>query len=554
MAGRPRYTAADVPYFLERDTITGNAARPRREQRRPAREPSRYRDDEDLIPLQDRGFYPPLSHQFNSPNPQEPSRRGRQYHAPSPSDSYDAETEFGRCGRRSTHCPPLYDDAVDDESIFDHERRRGFRRHDLGNDRLPLYARRMEMDDFDEDIFRDMSLDPRNPRYQRGIHGSRDRDLNQSYGLEPRVTCGMEPHLDEFDSNLDMTLREDLLDFGRAGMRSAGRYGTRHRLEDDFEDGILEDDSLASRQHRRSHLPGDRSDLDFQFVDDDIEDEYTGGFRAPTAAEIRHRQFLVQMYGELDAEELDAKDRKQERQEALIEKEYEEYFESDDVGRWLRDGRGQIPRAAGPRPATNLSDSDIDEFPHGRRGHLFRPREAGNRQTPRQNPRANGGVERSRDRNQQAPPSYDSVIPAQLHTRTQAEPDSDANHPLIAAAVPDNAKSHSVAAAIANKAAEATAERASKNDPHAKLGRTAHNGAKAIQNRNNLDTAPPQRAAHKVPLDSEHTPRAELGVNGQSDSSDSGFDTPDEDSETSGARDEDLGGGDFVQSFIRITL
>lgn len=287
MAGRPSYAAADVSYLLERDTITNTAARPRREQRRLAQGHSHYEDDEDMAhiwdrrfrsplnnqyqdlhplgtgpryeddenstPPQSRGSYPPLSHQYNGINPQEPGRRGRQYRAPSPNDSLDG-LDCDRCGCRPTDSPSPYDDAVDDESIFDHERRRGLRRHDLGNDRLPLYARGMEMNDFDEESFRDMSLDPRSPRSQRGFLGSRDMDLNQLYGLEPRVRRGVEPRPDDYDSNLNMGPRGDRLDFGRAGVRGTGRSRTRHRLEDDFEDGIFEDNLRAPRQHRRPRL------------------------------------------------------------------------------------------------------------------------------------------------------------------------------------------------------------------------------------------------------------------------------------------------------------
>lgn len=596
MAGRPGYAAVDVPYLLERDAAANNATRPRREQRRLAHEYSRYEDEEDLAPVQrgfyphlnhqysgldpvgarsryeddenlapvqDRGFYQPLNLQYNDLTPRCYGLCGCRFHTPSPSDPADEELDYGQRARRPTHDPSPYDDAFDDVSILDHERRRGTRRHELGNHQLPFYARNnMGVDDFDEESFRDMSLDPRSPRYQRGFRESREMDPTHLYGLDPRARCRMEPHRDDYNDDIDMGPRGDRRDFGRAGVRGAGRYRTEYRLEGDFEDDDLEDRFRAPHRHHRQRLTGNRSDLDFQSVDDDIEDEYTRDLRAPTAAEIRHRRSLVQMHTEL-AEELDAEDQERERQEGLIEERHtEEDFEIDDVGRGLQNRRGQRSRAVGPRPTANISVDDLEDFPRGRRGSSFRPPEVGSRRNPRQHSGANGNVERFTGRNRQAPPSYDSVTPTQVGPRTQAELASDANRPPDAAAESDNASSRAATAA----AAENTSAGAIKEVPrgqqhaqgpinHAKNEDNTRDGARAIDNSSNIDTVTPQRrTAQTLSVGNARTPRAEGSENGDSDSSDSGSDTPDEDSETSGVHDEDLGEGDFVRSFIHIEL
>lgn len=548
MAGQPRYTAMDVPYLLELDTTANDTVRVCMPQRRPAREHDRYEDDEEMTPphygqsrrgknlrhvgrglaSQDRDIYPSLEQQYNDLGPAEHGRRGRRYPSPPPYDAADEELEFDRRGRRRNRGPTSYDEA-DDGFIFDDELHGDFSRHRLRSDRLPFPARDMGMGHFDQCSYLDTNLNPRSLHAPRGLRGSRDMDVDYLSGLRPQVRRGMEPRLnnydsfpDNYDDYFDMGRRLDRRDLGRAG-----RYRTEYCFQDDFDDDHLQDSIYEARHRLRNRLRGYHpSDLSIQSVFDDYRDEFTGEIRAPTAAEIIHRAFLIEMHHEFDAG-----DRERERQEA-------EDFEVHDIGRDLPDRRGRMPRVAGPRPA-DIWDGDV-EFHRVRRGDPSQPHQAGNRQSPPQDPRANDKVDRSRGRNQQAPPSYDSVTPAQVAARVQAELANDANHPAVAAAV-----------------AYATAEEVPRDQQHAP-GRVAHakirgaprHGAGAINNPNNLSAAP-----RETSIDRARPSPAEVGDHGRcSDSSDSGADTPDDGSETSRAGDDNSEGGAFLQSAIHITL
>ena len=534
------------------------------EQRQLAREHSRYENDEDMalshygcarhvedlgrddpgFVTWDRGFYPPVEHRYDDMDPLESGRRGRPYHGPPPYDAADEELGFGRRRRRLNYSPPPYH-AANDDYFFNEDRSGGFRRHGLGNDRYLFYARDAGMDEFDEGSFRDMNLGPRNLHSRRGLRGSHDMSRDHLSGLGPRARRAMEPRLYYYDDELDIEPRESRHGFGITGVREPGRYCTGCRFEDDFEDNFeddFEDDDVGdifreADRGRRPRLTGYRSDLDFRPLDDDIEYDFAREFRAPTAAEIRHRAFVFRTHDGLDAE-----DRERERREAQVEQRYtEENFEIEDIARRVRDRRRQMPRTVEPHPTDNLSDGDTENFTRGGRGNPFRPRQAGTRQ----NPRANGNVDKSRGRNQQAPPAYDSVTPAQAAARMQPGLANDASRPPVTAAIVDNTLQ-----GAAEKVPRGQ-EHAQGLIDHADIGGSTRHSPRANTNSNNPRAA---RATRGVPIDSAHTSRAEVGDDDRSDSSDSGSDTPDEASETFGARDDNSEGGDILQSFIHITL
>lgn len=591
-----------MPYLLFRDRAAINVARARMEQRHFAHEYGRYEDDEDLtlphpghgedlsyigfrLADQSRGFYPPLQHQYVDLDPLKPDQRGIPYWGLSPYDVADGELGCVRSGCPANHNLPSYGGAYD-ASFFDVEPYGRFRRDGFGQDWLRFHTRDIGIGEFDEGSFRDTNASPRNPHSRRGLRGNRDMDLDHLGGQEPRVKRSMEPRLDNYDDDFDMGPREDRREFGRAEVRAAGRCSTGHRFEGDFEGDDLEDNFREARRGLGSRLTGYRSNLafgavvdddsenehfrnvqEFGSVDDNIEDRYTGGLRAPTVAETNHWLSLGQMHEEFDAEELRAEPRKQ--QDAQTEERYTTNFENKNVGRGLRDRRGRMPRAAESHPVDNSSDDDL-EFPRGVRGNSLRPRQAGNRQTPQQIPSANdngngngkGDVEKLRGGGQQGPSSYDSVTPTRVAAPIQTE---RANRPPVAAAISDNANPRPVAATVAHNTAKDAAKEVPRGQHHAqgaitqaKDRSTARDGAGVIDNSNNLDTAPPPplRAARKAAVDSLHTSRAEVGDSGHSDSSDGGCDTPDDDdSETTRAGgDNSEGGGDVLQSFVRITL
>lgn len=360
----------------------------------------------------------------------------------------------------------------------------------------------------------------------------------------------VEPRLCYHADELDILPREGRHGFGLAGVSEPGPYCTGYHFEDDFEDDNIDNNFRQARWGRRPRLTGYRSDLDSRSLDDDIEYDFARDFRAPTAAEIRHQAFHFQTHDGLDAE-----DRERERREAQVEQRYtEEAFGIEDVARGVRDRRCQMPRIVEPHPADNLSDGDIEGFTRGGRGNPFRPRQAGTRQ----NPRANGNAETSRGRNQQAPPAYDSMTPAQVTARTQDERADNVIRPPVAGAVAKTANLYPVADAVVDNTTQGAAKEVPRGQnhlqgpiDHAGIGGSTRHRPRANTNSNNPRAA---RATRELSVDSAHTPRVEADDKGSSDSSDSGSDTPDEGSETSGAHHDNSEGGDILQSFIHITL
>lgn len=570
--------AADMPYLLERDTTVNHSARSSIEQSRLTREHERYEDDEDptrpfcecayhgedlrcdgrAFANRDRDFYPPAQPQYNDMVTMEPGRRGRlsfgqppyyaadeelesgrherMYLGQSPHDTTDEQLWFGRRGRRPTRGPPSFYSA-DNEPSFGAGRHGGFRRHRFGTDRLPFRPCVLEvsssdegtfrdmvfsprnppprdmhhgrcdvgMGDFDENFLRDVIFSPRNPRSSRRLDGSRDMSLQHLDSLEPRVRRSMAIQLENYDDDFDWEPRARYHDI----VRGAGRYRTGYGLEDEFEDDVPEDTFRDARG-----LTGYRSDLDFQSIDDDIEDQSTGGLRIPTAAERRHRWHLGQMHSEVNAE-----DRQRQRQEAQFRERYAEKELHIEYT-----GRGHMSRNTGPPPTNNLFDGNVEDYIRGRQCKPSRPRDAEHRQKGRKT----GSVQRFRGRTQQAPSTYNSLTPTQV---SGYELTDDTYRPPVAAATFEN-----------QKHAQGTVR-------SAKNGDTARDGARAIRNPNNPGTAPGTPSPETAP-----TSRAEIGDNGRSDSSDSDSDTPDDDSEIFLAGDESSERGDVMQSFIHITL
>ena len=582
MAGRPRYTAAGLPNLPDRDALTNRAAQLCMEHRRLTSLLDHYEDDEDLalphygharhgedqrhvdlgLANLDRAFYPPSEPRYDDLDSLEPGRY-RPYHGRRLSDSTHEEFDVDRHRRRLHRGPPQYD-AAGDRSVFDDGRNGNSRRWPspasdmetrdfdgeifravdpdlryshppLGpHNNLPFYARDMETRDFDGEIFRAFNPDLRYSHPPLGSLGSRDRGLDRLRDLDTRMRCSAYPSLYPTYDGFDPEPSMDSRDFGRVGTRAAGRLRSEYHF-DDLEDDDLDQNFRDIPPSCRPCRAGHRSDLDFRFIDDGSEDEPRGKLRAPIATGRRHRLSSVQRQRGIDAEELDVEDWEQERQEAQVGKRYNTEADSDidEVANvHLRDRRGRVPRAARPRPTTNLSDDDLEESPRGRRGRPFRPRQAGNQQKSRRNPRTNVDIDKSADRTdtQQAPPSYDSVTSAQVPARVQAEPSKEPHHRPVAPSISNNPQPHPhpPTPAVANKSFESTA----KEILHAQ-----QQFLTPIVQAKNI------RSAH-------NSTDVESDVD-RSESSDSRFDTPDEEGETVHAGDE---GGAGLETFIRITL
>lgn len=332
----------------------------------------------------------------------------------------------------------------------------------------------------------------------------------------------------EEDSDIEDIARGLLDRFGQT------TRATRHRSTASLPDTDVEDSMRGRRGHPfRPRCAGNRSELDYRFSVDESDDKSSGDFRIPTAAERRRLLHLIQGHGAIDTEH---REREWQRKKAQIEERFAKYFSGmQDISREPRDKRGQMPHTAGSRRTADLSDDDLDESPRGRRGRSFRDRQGRNRQTSPQSARASVKDSSSARRTdtKQAPPSYESVTPAQVTARAQAKQSGERHPTSVASALSKNAYSqpHPTAPVVA----ERTLEGATKDMPpgqqqaqtdvsQAKNGEIAHDGA------------------------------GEESDNDSSDSSDSGCDTPDEDSETSCAGDENVEEGAVLQSLIHITL
>ena len=578
MAGRPRYTAADVPYLLKRDAMANNAARSRIEQGRLTRLHDRYEDDDDPAFLQyghtrreedprransgvaprDRGFYPPPEPRYHDLYSLEPGRCAHSYPGRRPSYSADDESDFDRHRRHSIRGPPVYD-AAGERPVFDDGRLGSFRGCGLGNDQLPFHARDMETRDFDEETLRATDPDLRYSHPPLGPLGSYDIGLDHSSDLESRARPSICPSLYNYYDDFDLEPRRNVRDFGRAGAHTFRQFYPEYHFDDDN----LDKNSRKNRQSHRPRRARHQSDFDLRFLEDDSEDEISTKSRVPTAAERRRGDFLVRRHGGLDAEELDAGDRAQDRWEAQVEKRYtEEDFDMEETARGRRDRRSRKPRTTRPDRAAILSDVDLEDFPRARRGISFRPRQPGRRRSPRRNPRVNVNVDRSagRTRTRRAPLPYDSVTPTQVA--------DDAHRPPVAAAAAGNADHYLVSAALSPRGDRRPLVAAVVDDtpkgvvgqvPHgqrhvqgpivqAKNKGTAHDGTRITINPKNHVSTPLRASVH-----SAHALPTEESDDGHSDSSDSGIDTPDSGYETS-CPDDDNANGDVLQSFIHISL
>ena len=584
MDARTRYTAARLPNLPGRDALTNRTAQLHMEHRRLASLLDRYKDDEDLslphcgsarhrenqrhvdlgFANPDRGFYPPSRPQYNDLDSLEPGRH-RPYHGRHLSDSVDEESDFDRHRLRLHRGPPRYDTA-DDWSVFDDGRHGSFRG-------WPSPASDMETRDFDREIFRAVDPGLRFSHPPLGSLRSRDIELDRLEDLQTRLRRSAYPisypTYDGFGPDPSMGSR----DLGRVGTHATGRFHSEYHYDGDFEEDDLDENfrdiPSTSRPPRAGHcsdldfrffdddsedkpsqelrdIPstsrppraGHCSDLDFRFFDDDSEDKPSQELRAPGVTGRRHRLSPAQIHDGIDAEEIDADDWERERQEAPIGKRYtDEDPGIDEIANvHLQDRRGRVPRVARPRPTAKLSDDNLEESPRGRRGRPFRPHQAANRQTSRRSRRTKvkSDSPAGRTDTQQAPPSYDSVTPAQVTARVQSQQSGNPHHTPVAPALPNNTPSRPqpTAAVIADKIFETTAK-------------------EILHSQQQFLDSISQAKTGTIPRDSAAGVETD---NDRSDSSDSGCDTPDEESETSRAGTENSDGGDGLQTFIHITL
>ena len=363
-------------------------------------------------------------------------------------------------------------------------------------------------------------------------------------------------------------------DSRRTGVRPAGRHLTGHRFETDSEADELEDNVSGTFIHRpRPARPrGHHSDSDvgsidtdteeeyfkhirdFDSVDDAIADRYTGRLRAPTAAEKTHRRYLVSLSKDFDTQYLRAEQARAElwlleRQDthiALSDTEKDSIRES--VARQIRktNSSGMYDGAADfntstrkPSPCGRRDDQKSDSesvTPQPQDSHPqvrcqvaaahpittnhnpsphknpSQPRSAPDRPTQPQNPHSNTNTTLPND---QAPPSYDSVSPAQVTDSVQPDPVNHTPRSPLATAATDSTPPNITNAGL----------RSYVRNPNIKnLDQRALFRAALVEK--NIITARPQQAVRTSPGNKLHTSPAELGTNNNSDSSGSGVATP----------------------------
>ena len=485
MTGRPSYIAADVPYLLERDTTAGHLARARMEQRRLAHERGSCEDNGDST-------YP--------------------YYGPTcyADDLRPIDRGFAGLDRGFYPAPKRQNNDLD---LLDPGRRG---RLDL--DHSPYYAADQELE-----------YNPRGRLHHDQItNDAAGEELE--FGRHGRRTARGPPIYDASDEE-SIFDEERRRDYHRRGLRverlpsHAGDRGTG-----DYDEGSLHDMIFSPRNPYPRCVLGGSCDIGLDHLE---------------GLEPRVRRSLEPRLDNYDGDEFGMRPRGARLEVGRAGRyrtgyRFEDDFEDDDLDDNLGEARHshrrtQMLRTNRPRPAANFSDGGLENFAPGRRRHLFRPRQTGNQQSPRQTLRDNEKFDRFIGKNQPAPTTYDSITPA-VHFQTEST--AHTNRPPNAAAAADR---------IAGAEKVLPFQEDARNPVCKALnGGPARDGAGAVGDPNNPSAGP--RAA---PADCVHAPRVIGGDDGRSDSSDSGYDTPDDGSESCDGRSER---GGILQSFIHITL
>ena len=501
-------------------------------------------------------------HQHSELDPPEFSRRGRPYHRPSSYDAAGEELEFDRHGRFGHYTLPRLDSANGD-SCSDDDVHGDYPRYESPSESPSLLS-----------IF-GASVDPPSPVLRAQNCENRGTNLDRATRFIPleRGSMGASPGI--YPDYAGFLPAEDH-DSRRAGVRPAGRHLTRHRFYDDSEADDLGDNLSEAFIHRPrlarprwhhsdsevesidtdSQEEYSRQIRDFDFVDDAIADSYTGRFRAPTAAEKTHRRFLVSLSEDFARENLraEAELRRQKRHDTHVAQSDTEddstpervarqvrnihslgirravadfmtgnrkpsprgrrngqRSESESITPQLQNTHPQVRHRVTAHPTTNRNPSS-----HRTHKNSSQPRRAPDRQTKPQKTRPNGNTARSKG---QAPPSYDSVTPAQVTDSVQPDPVSNTPSSLLATATTETTTPNTTKASPLNHAQNPAT-------PESNNNQTLRITAGPTQISNKLDGAFPPPAVQTPPCNRLHTSPAELGTNDHSDSSDSGAATP----------------------------
>ena len=551
------HTDADLEKPLQRRVATPDAGHTHTAQHPFTPEISRFADYGDLVlPYYDFGLdgedlrhagpglarsevitFEQLQDQYGNPDPSELCRRARENHSPLPYDAAGAELSCDRRGCRRLHDPPPYNrvdaelgsdqrerrlnrspapyDVMEEDLLFgprQHHRTHSLPQYDAGNDGsifdddrhdrfyLPRYD--VNLGDFDEGSSLQMDLDPPNPQPfpipDRGRETSADRFDSCGPYLDPRRY--------EYDIALTRLLHQSHHEVERGGLYTSGHIVTAWPLQLYPE----EDYRFSSRGPHRCHKR-----------------------REPVMNQLKRDLHISNSR----FENLQRKwQRVQKTQKAQAKRQNERHARQSQ--------RDRKPRAfSPPRSAAQLSYGDLDNLPHGDHGIPYRPHPAFEQQQPPLGERTFTG------RNAQEHPTYFSPNFVQSAHPTQSVLANNANAPPTLA--------NHAAKRTTNDVPPFTHQAPSPINP----GYTAHNTTTANSSSTNPNAVPPAQPT-LIDVSQSSSPGPSNSNFSPSTSTDSGYLTPDDESEVSGSHDEmeqeKDGGGEsedeLLATFLRIEL
>lgn len=401
---------------------------------------------------------------------------------PHPYDFADTELAISRRRRRLNRSPPRGIRAVNDHTFL-HD----FSRHRLGDERVPLrYCEKCCA----EGHVRAISPDPENHHSLNGLLESNNDTLDSFYSLEPRMGRGFSP------------------------IRT-GHHNTTHPFGDNFQDhvprGNFREEADTYRSFRCSPTEH-RSDLDSQRPDD-ARYESTEISGSPTASEENYRRpFSDQSLDEF----LD--EWRQWRRKCYQYYDHPSPFGIPELAR--QDSRSPISHPAGSHPESGPSSSGLTAPLRPECDYPFRPLQAQAQHRP--NPqRSPSPYSRSflTDYDLRGHCAHAAESPERVRPRAQTEPDIVLRRPLVL--------SHRISDTTPEKRCKCW-QQPSGSVPTARASSTdlGYDEAMAIINQR-------LAARRKAPASADIArTSSEVGVQ-ESESSDGGIDTPDEDSEDS---------------------
>ncbi|CAF9921598.1 MAG: hypothetical protein ALECFALPRED_001836 [Alectoria fallacina] len=434
------------------------------------------------------------------------------------------------------------EDAVDDGTLFnngpnDSFRLRGIRDHRGSSDRPNMRAPR-----FNDGLVDEVGLGRRNPDLRGGLREERDisqgyfaepcecmrRDISRGYFTEPwdRMRRGMERHHDRFHE-ITSEIRRPRRVFEGERLHDGATYRPQIRVQDVLQCELLNDGMEDLRTGRRGLRPGEVDPLDtIQKRRNELDEEESElERRRGCCPHELEEHFRCRFEGNL---------------EDALEHVFADDFGREDYayerpGRGLEGTRGHVSRATRfPPPCEHPPeydhfDGDFRAVHRGRCAHPFPNREDGFRPLQREDGRPNvvGNRNTTRGPNPPAGPVHDLVTPQRLTSGIQAKAAATNPSPATPSLAADPAENAVRERPQGQFPTQGTIDETKKLKDHARI---------SLKERKKVANAP-RPGARDTSVDIGHISRAEIGRNNDSESSDSGADTPDGSSDDSDGED-----------------